>query len=83
MQQDFVIYNPETKNYAFYENNEYYCGWQFGGALDADGFTCMETALQRIKGMILPSGRVMYGADPALKDCVVCKRSIMVEVEDV
>ena len=83
MQQDFVIYNPETKSYAFYENNEYYCGWNFGSVLDADGFACMEAALQRINGFILPSGRVMYSADPELKECVVRQRSIMVEVEDI
>lgn len=83
MQQDFVIYNPETKTYAFFEDCEYYCGWQFGSALDADGFTCMEAALQRVNGMILPSGRVMYAADPELKGCVVRLRYVMVEVEDV
>lgn len=82
MQQDFVIYNPEQDTYAYFEDNEYYCGWNFSGVLDADGFACMEAALQRINGFILPSGRVMYGADPALKGCKVRIRNIMVEVED-
>lgn len=83
IQTDYVIFNPEQNIYAYFENNEYYCGWLFDGIIKADGFNCPDDARNRIHGLTLPSGRKMYMADPDLKGCVVHKRTIMVESEKV
>ena len=83
MQQDYVIYNPEFGSYAKFVDSEYWVGWEFTSVLDADGYTDIDRAQAQITGIILPSGRVLVKAAEELKDCVVRKRSIMVEVEDI
>ena len=83
MQQDYVIFNPEFGSYASFVNNEYWVGWEFTGLLEADGFTDIARAQQRIDGLILPSGRVLIEAAEELKGCVVRRRSIMIHVEDI
>ena len=83
MQQDFVIYCPEFGSYATYVDDCEFGGWSFGSVLEANGWNCSQAAQGMITGRLLPSGRVLCEAVPQFKNCVVRKRTIMVEVEDV
>lgn len=83
VQQDFVIYCPVKKAYAQYVDCTEFPGWVFDELIEATGFNDLEEALRTVNGFILPSGFVVRKKDPRFDGCVVRKRTVMAQIEDV